>query len=392
MVVIGLTGGICSGKSTVSGFLAELGAVTISADEIGHEAFQPYTTMWQEVVQSFGRDILKEGGEIDRQKLGQIVFNDADALARLNRIMHPAMHGVAKERIERLKKQGTKVTVLEAPLLVEANWLDLVNQVWVTTASESTVLNRCCRRSGLSEDQARARISSQLPPEERLKYADVVINTDVSLDEVRARVKELWERICQQEVTKEKIRQALSQREKRLCQTEGLTRAAVLIPMYHKAGQWHLILTKRTETMEYHKGQISFPGGAQHEEDASPKDTALRESWEEIGLAPADVEILGELDDTATYVTRFLISPFVGAIPYPYNFKANHEEVEEVISVPLDVLLDKRNFKEETQSIGGQSVPQYFYRYGDRVIWGATARILKQFLEVIDSIGKPGTC
>jgi len=392
MVVIGLTGGICSGKSTVSGFLAELGAVTISADEIGHEAFQPYTTMWQEVVQAFGRGILKEGDEIDRQKLGEIVFNDADALARLDRIMHPAMHRVAKERIERLKQQGTKVTVLEAPLLVEANWLDLVNQVWVTIASESTVLSRCCRRSGLSEDQARARISSQLPPEERLKYAYVVINTDVSLDEVKARVKELWERLCQQETTREKIRRALSQREKRLCQTEGLTRAAVLIPMYHKAGEWYLVLTKRTETMEYHKGQISFPGGAHYEEDASPKDTALRESWEEIGLAPADVEILGELDDTATYVTRFLISPFVGVIPYPYDFKANPEEVEEVISAPLDVLLDKRNFREEMQQIDGQFVSQYFYRYGDKVIWGATARMLKQFLEVIDSIGKPGTC
>ena len=392
MIVIGLTGGICSGKSTVSGFLAELGAVTISADEIGHEAFQPYTTMWQEVVQSFGRDILKEGDEIDRQKLGQIVFNDADALARLNRIMHPAMHSVAKERIERLKQQGTKVAVLEAPLLVEANWLDLVNQVWVTTASESTVLSRCCRRSGLSEDQARARISSQLPPEERLKYADAVINTDVLLDEVRARVKELWERLCQQEATKEKIRQALSQRGKKLCQAEGLTRAAVLIPMYHKAGGWYLILTKRTETMEYHKGQISFPGGTQHEEDASPKDTALRESWEEIGLDPADVEILGELDDTATYTTRFLVSPFVGVIPYPYDFRANPEEVEEVISVPLDVLLDKRNFREEMQWIDGQFVSQYFYRYGDKVIWGATARMLKQFLEIIDTIVKPGTC
>jgi dephospho-CoA kinase len=392
MIVIGLTGGICSGKSTVSGFLAELGAVTISADEIGHEAFQPHTPMWQEVVQAFGRDILKEREEIDRQKLGQIVFNDAEALARLNRIMHPAMHCVAKERIERLNQQGTKVIVLEAPLLVEANWLDLVDQVWVTTASEPTVLNRCRKRSGLSEAQAKARISSQLPPEERLKYADAVINTDVSLEEVKARVKELWEQLCRQEVTKEKIRRALSQRGKKLCQGEGLTRAAVLIPMYHKADEWYLVLTKRTETMEYHKGQISFPGGVQHEKDASSKDTALRESWEEIGLEPSDVEILGELDDTATYTTRFLVSPFVGAIPYPYDFKANPQEVEEVISVPLNVLRDKKNFREEIQQIDGRSVTQYFYRYGDKVIWGATARMLKQFLEVIDSIGKSGTC
>jgi len=392
MIVIGLTGGICSGKSTVSGFLAELGAVTVSADEIGHEAFQPYSRTWHEVVQAFGRGILKEGDEIDRQKLGGIVFNDAHALARLNRIMHPAMHRVAQERIERLEQQGIKVIVLEAPLLVEANWLDLVDQVWVTVASEPTVLSRCCRRSGLSEAQARARISSQLPSEERLKYADVVIDTDVSLDEVKARVKELWERLCQHEVTEEKIRRALSQREKKLCQAGSLTHAAVLIPMYQKAGEWYLVLTKRTETLEYHKGQISFPGGAQHERDASLKDTALRESWEEIGLAPADVEILGELDDTATHVTRFLISPYVGVVPYPYDFRVNPREVEELISVPLGVLRDRRNFREEMQWLDGRFVPQYFYRYGNKVIWGATARILKQFLEVVDSISEPDTC
>ena len=118
-------------------------------------------------------------------------------------------------------------------------------------------------------------------------------------------------------------------------------------------------------------------------EDESLRDTALRESWEEIGLDPKDVEILGELDDTATYTTRFIISPFVGAIPYPYEFQTNPEEVEELISVPLEVLLDKSNFREEIESIDGTLVPQYYYHYGERVIWGATARILKQFLEVV---------
>lgn len=383
MLVIGLTGGICSGKSTVSSFLAELGAVTLSADEIGHQAFQPQTALWQEVVNTFGREILKDGDEIDRQKLGETVFKDAQALARLNQIMHPAMHRVAESRIEELKRRGTEVTVLEAPLLIEANWLDLADQVWVTTASEATVLDRCCSRSGLSETQARARISSQIPSGERLKYADVVIDTDVSLDEVRARVKELWERLCVQKKTKDMVRQALSQREKKVHQAEGLVPAAVLIPLYEKAGRCYLVLTKRTETVNHHKGQISFPGGGQLVGEETLMETALRESWEEIGLNPKDVEILGELDDTRTYTTDFVISPFVGLIPYPYKFSANPEEVEEVISVPLEVLLDKSNFREETKIIQDDPVPQYYYQYGDRVIWGATARILKQFLEVV---------
>lgn len=198
IIVIGLTGGIGSGKSTVSSFLAQLGAVVLSADEIGHEALQPYTETWQEVVNAFGKEILKAGGEVDRQKLGEIVFNDAEALARLNQITHPRMHGIAKKRIEELKRQGADVVVLEAPLLVEANWLDLVDQVWVTAATEATAMRRLCQRSGLSEAQALARIHSQLSSEERLKYADIVIDTNGTLSEVETRVKELWGKLCLQ--------------------------------------------------------------------------------------------------------------------------------------------------------------------------------------------------
>lgn len=198
MMVIGLTGGMGSGKSTVSTFLAQLGAVVLSADEIGHEALEPYTETWQEVVNAFGKGILKDGGEVDRQKLGEIVFNNAEALARLNRIMHPRMYRIVEKRLEELKQQGAEVIVLEAPLLVEANWLNLVDQVWVTTAEEATIVRRCCQRSGLSKAQALARISSQLPPEEKIKYADAVIDTDGTLSEVEARVKELWKGLCSQ--------------------------------------------------------------------------------------------------------------------------------------------------------------------------------------------------
>jgi dephospho-CoA kinase len=381
MVVIGLTGGICSGKSTVSGFLAELGAVTLSADEIGHEAFQPHSATWQRVVDAFGTVILKDGDQIDRQRLGAIVFSDAEAIAQLNRIMHPAMHLVAKERIEALRHEGCDVVVLEAPLLVEANWLDLVDEVWVTAASESTVVKRCSSRSGLSEGEARERISSQLTSEDRVRYADVVVDTDMPLDEVRKRVKEVWEQPRCQEPTKVAIRRALSARGKKVHQGKGLTPAAVLIPLYHEAGECYLVLTKRTETVNHHKGQISFPGGTWQPEDRSLMHTALRECWEEIGLQASDVQILGEMDDTATHITNFVITPFVGAIPRPHHFTPDPREVEEVICVPLKVLLDKGNFREEMELIGDEEVPQYFYHYGDRVIWGATARILKQFLE-----------
>jgi len=195
MVVIGLTGSISSGKSTVSAILAKLGAVVLSADEIGHEALQPHTEAWREVVSVFGKEILTSGDKVNRQKLGEIVFNNAEALARLNRITHPRMYRVAEERIKELKQQGKEVIVLEAPLLVEANWLPLVDQVWVTTASEATIVHRCQQRSGLSRAQALARIQSQLSQEEKIKYANEIIDTDRSLSEVEARVKELWERL-----------------------------------------------------------------------------------------------------------------------------------------------------------------------------------------------------
>jgi len=182
---------------------------------------------------------------------------------------------------------------------------------------------------------------------------------------------------------KESIRQALSQREKRVNRAEGLTPAAVLIPIYERAGECYLIVTKRTEKVNYHKGQISFPGGVHQAGDKTLRETALRESWEEIGLNPRDVEILGELDDIVTVTSNYAVSPFVAAIPYPYEFRASPEEVEEIIEVPLAALLDNCNFREELQFLQGKLTPQYFYQYSGWVIFGATARMLKQFLEIV---------
>ena len=192
MKVIGLTGGIGSGKSTVSQFLAELGAVIIDADKVGHDAFKPDTEVWREVVATFGRQILTPNGDIDRGKLSEIAFGNPESLAQLNRITHPWIKDMVKAQLEEYRRQGVGVAIVEAPLLLEAGWTSFVDEVWVTTASEATVLKRIKERTGLSEQQALARIRSQLSSDERVRRADVVIDTDCSLDELRARVEKLW--------------------------------------------------------------------------------------------------------------------------------------------------------------------------------------------------------
>ena len=192
MKVIGLTGGIGSGKSTVAQFLAELGAIIIDADKMGHEALKPGSEVRQQVVAAFGRQIVNANGDIDRSRLGEIVFGNAEARERLNRIMHPPLYDMVKARLEECRRQGAGVVVLEAPLLIEAGWQSLADEVWVTVAPEATVLNRLQERSGLSEPESLVRIRSQLPSEERLKHADVVIDTDCSPGELKNRVTRLW--------------------------------------------------------------------------------------------------------------------------------------------------------------------------------------------------------
>jgi len=193
--VIGLTGGIGSGKSTVSQCLAELGAVILDADKVGHEAFQPDTEAWREVVAAFGKQVIAPGGEIDRKKLGEIVFNNPESLSRLNQIMHPRMYQMMKARIEEYRRQGVAVVVLEAAILIEANWTSLVDEMWVTTAPEAAVLERLKQQRGLGEAQTLARIHAQLSAEERKKHAAVIIDNDGNLDEVKAKVKKLWARL-----------------------------------------------------------------------------------------------------------------------------------------------------------------------------------------------------
>lgn len=205
MKVIGLTGGIASGKSTVGRFLAELGAVVIDADKLWHEALRADSELRQKIIAAFGKGILSPTGEVDRPKLGKIVFGNPEALARLNNIMQPWMYQAVKARIEDYRRRGVKVAVLELPLLVEVplalnagqpSLSDEMDEVWVTVAKESTVLKRLKDKGRLSQAESRARIRSQLPSEEKLKHADVVIDTDCSLDELKAKVAKLWEALA----------------------------------------------------------------------------------------------------------------------------------------------------------------------------------------------------
>jgi len=184
---------------------------------------------------------------------------------------------------------------------------------------------------------------------------------------------------------KQRLRQLLFQRQKHQIVDASRISAAVLLPIYCKQGEYYLLFTKRTQKVKEHKGQISFPGGAR-EADEMLVDTALRECAEEIGLMAEEIEILGELDDTISVTSNYIISPFVALIPWPYQFQVNREEIEELIEVPISALLDKGCQHQDTEIIAGEAVTSYSYHYQGRVIWGATARILKQFLDIFANI------
>ena len=184
----------------------------------------------------------------------------------------------------------------------------------------------------------------------------------------------------------EEIRKTLAARQKMVIVDSSLTDSAVLLPIYRENGKCHIIFTKRTDHLTHHKGQISFPGGGRHDNDKTLLETALRESREEIGLKEADVQILGELDDAATVTSLYRIVPFVGLIPYPYDFKIDRFEVDEVFGLPLEGLLNNANRKEEDLVYGDKLIRVYTYELNGRVIWGATAWILNQFLEILRKV------
>lgn len=183
-----------------------------------------------------------------------------------------------------------------------------------------------------------------------------------------------------------RLKQALSRRDQRHIVDTSRVSSAVLVPIYHKQGQYYILLTKRTETVKDHKGQISFPGGAYEAEDRTLVNTALRECAEEIGLTTDGIEVLGELDDTITHTSNYIISPFVALIRWPYQFNIDQREIEEIIEVPIMALLEKNCQREKTEILDGEAITSYFYHYHGKVIWGATAKILNQFLAIFTRV------
>jgi 8-oxo-dGTP pyrophosphatase MutT (NUDIX family) len=168
----------------------------------------------------------------------------------------------------------------------------------------------------------------------------------------------------------------------------GVRRAAVLIALGHARGEAALLLTMRSHLVEHHKGQISLPGGVV-EPGESPLDAALRETSEEIGVRAQDVTVLGALDEEETVVSGFMLTPFVGSIPYPYPLRVSPAEVHRVLEVSIRTLLDPQNIRAELWDQGGVSRLMYFYRVGTDVVWGATARIIMQFLRRVFPAATP---
>lgn len=193
MKIIGLTGGIATGKSQVSSILSELGAMVIDADIVAREVVQKGLPAWQQLKDTFGEEYFLSNGELNRRKLGQLVFSHPDELAKLNSITHPAIKAKIEERINDLKVQGYNgIVVVDAALLLEAGWETMVDQVWVVDAPMEKRIERIMKRDNLTRDQALSRINSQMSQQERIAKADKIIYNNSDIDSLREQVQRIW--------------------------------------------------------------------------------------------------------------------------------------------------------------------------------------------------------
>ena len=190
---------------------------------------------------------------------------------------------------------------------------------------------------------------------------------------------------------RDQLERSLSKLEPKVETEWDATPAAVLIPLYQEHGDWKLLFTRRTDSVDVHAGQVSFPGGQIEDSDVSIVATALREAQEEIGLNPEDVETLGQLNPLFT-VTQFLITPVVGVIPWPYPLQTSPTEVARTFGVPIRWLADPSNLevKERDPMVPGRSIQVYYFKeYEGETIWGVTARITVNLLQMLDAAGLP---
>ena len=192
-------------------------------------------------------------------------------------------------------------------------------------------------------------------------------------------------------VNKSQVRAAVSGHQKQEITDGDWVQSAVLVPLLCKDEELHVLLTERTDDVRSHKGQVCFPGGATSRDDESLLATALRETWEETGLKPEDVEVIGELDDSVVHSTRYVITPFVGFVPYPYRFVISQLETKDIFFVPLRVLMDPLQFNRQERVISGH----YYYGpvcdYDGHVIWGATGRILEHLVALLSEVSEPAS-
>jgi dephospho-CoA kinase len=195
MRVIGLTGGIASGKSLVAKRLVELGAELIDADRVGWETYKQGTETFRAVVAAFGEDIVGADGEIDRKALGAKVFGEPEQRRRLEAIVWPAIRRLTAEKLDEMRSREVEIAVIEAAVLIEASWQDLCDEVWLVMASPETAIARMISRNGLSREGAESRLAAQLSNDERRAYASVVIENDGSMDELMRRVEDEWSRL-----------------------------------------------------------------------------------------------------------------------------------------------------------------------------------------------------
>lgn len=196
MVVAGLTGGICSGKSTVAGMFQRLGATVIDADQVAHELVEPGQPLFEAVASTFGREVVGADGRIDRMRLGAIVFADPEARIRLEALLHPAIIEECERRIRQAGVSGAAACLVDAALLIESGWHIRFDAVILVEASEAVQLDRLVGSRGLSRDEAMQRIRSQMPQHEKRRHAHYVIENDGPLEETARQVKAVWEQLC----------------------------------------------------------------------------------------------------------------------------------------------------------------------------------------------------